>query len=74
MKAIVDQDTCTGCRICWASCPDSCIEVHAEGRERVSINLDYCKGCGICWEVCPLHCIEAKEEIDFERGIVRITY
>jgi 2-oxoacid:acceptor oxidoreductase delta subunit (pyruvate/2-ketoisovalerate family) len=73
-RPVVDHDICTACRICWVSCPDSCITVVDDADEKVRINLTYCKGCGICWEVCPLNCIEPREETDFTGGVVRITY
>jgi oxalate oxidoreductase subunit delta len=73
-RPIVDQDTCTACRICWISCPDACITVVDGAADKVKFNLTYCKGCGICWEICPLKCIAPKEEIDFTGDMVRIGY
>lgn len=46
------------CQICWAYCPDACIE---QGAGPV-IELEYCKGCGICAEVCPADAIEMQPE------------
>lgn len=76
LRPIVDQETCTACRICWISCPDACITMVDDpaSEEKIRINLEYCKGCGICWEVCPLSCIQAQEEVDFPDGVVRVTY
>lgn len=71
----MDQQACNLCRMCWLTCPDGCIEIHADGSpEKVSIDLDYCKGCGICWNICPIKCVDARDELDFPAGMVRIAY
>ena len=52
----IDPGRCRHCSwICSTLCPDSCIEVLADGAPR--IDLDHCKGCGICAAVCPPHAI-----------------
>lgn len=74
VRPVVDQEACTGCKICWLACPDSCITMHQDSDIKVEINLKYCKGCGLCREVCPVDCIEEKDELDFAGDMVRITY
>lgn len=63
-RPILDVDKCTDCRICWISCPDSCINV--SDTAPLTFNLKYCKGCGICNEVCPVGAISLVPELDFE--------
>lgn len=70
-RPVLDAKKCTGCRICWASCPDACIAPSPEGKG-VSFDLEYCKGCGICWYVCPAKAITPADELDFEGGMVRV--
>lgn len=62
-RPILDADKCTGCQICWISCPDSSINLSDAG---INFNLKYCKGCGICLEVCPVGAINLVPELDFE--------
>lgn len=51
----VDQAKCTGCRICYLSCPDSAISI-PEGKPIV--DYENCKGCLICLEECPVKAIK----------------
>jgi len=49
---VVDEQRCTGCKICWFYCPEAAIEM-VDGIAK--INYDYCKGCGICANECPVN-------------------
>ena len=50
--AFVDEDLCSGCRLCNTLCPYSAIEYDPEGN--VSRILEVlCKGCGTCTAACP---------------------
>jgi heterodisulfide reductase subunit A len=53
----VDDDLCSGCRVCLKTCPYNAIEV-VDGKAKVNVAL--CKGCGICVTVCPSGAIEQK--------------
>ena len=53
-RPIVDEDKCTGCRLCWTFCPEHCIDMK---NDKSLINYDFCKGCGICAEECPVNAI-----------------
>ena len=54
--AVVNEDICSGCRICNALCPYSAIEYEAE--KKISHILDVlCKGCGTCAAACPAEAI-----------------
>ena len=61
LKPIVDMDKCTGCKICFAYCPDVSIYMGDDGKAH--INYDYCKGCLICSSVCPFKAITMVREV-----------
>jgi heterodisulfide reductase subunit A len=50
--ASVDEDLCSGCKLCIAVCPYSAIEFDEE-KKVVRINEVLCKGCGTCSAACP---------------------
>jgi len=52
IKASVDQDACSGCRICNGLCPFNAI-VFIEDRMVSEINPALCQGCGTCVAACP---------------------
>jgi heterodisulfide reductase subunit A len=51
-RATVDQDKCSGCRICNDLCPFNAILFH-EDRMVTEINPALCQGCGTCVAACP---------------------
>ncbi len=53
--ATVDEDLCSGCRICEAICEYNAIEMKEdeEGKLRSSVLEALCKGCGLCGSTCP---------------------
>ncbi|MBN1121940.1 MAG: CoB--CoM heterodisulfide reductase iron-sulfur subunit A family protein [Anaerolineae bacterium] len=59
IRATIDEDRCSGCRICNNLCPYSAIEfVEDLGVSRVNPAL--CKGCGTCVAACPSQVIEGQ--------------
>ncbi len=52
IKASVDQDLCSGCRICNGLCPFNAISF-IEDRMVTEINPALCQGCGTCVAACP---------------------
>ena len=56
---VVDEQRCTGCKICWFYCPEAAIKM-VDGIAK--INYDYCKGCGICANECPVNAIKMERE------------
>jgi heterodisulfide reductase subunit A len=74
--ACIDEDQCSGCRICNNLCPYSAIEYDEE--KKVSrINAALCKGCGTCVAACPRACITARHFSDKQimseiEGIMKI--
>lgn len=67
-KLKLDFDTleiiCNGCGECMKACPQNCINVRREFRDRdyyldeFYLNLGLCSFCGNCVEVCKNHAIE----------------
>jgi len=57
--ANVDEDLCSGCRICESLCPYSAIEMKEQAEEkRVAHVIEaLCKGCGVCGTACPTKAI-----------------
>jgi heterodisulfide reductase subunit A len=50
--ATINEDMCSGCRICYALCPYSAISCDTE-KGVCKVNEVLCKGCGICGAACP---------------------
>ena len=52
IRATVNPDTCSGCRICNNMCPFNAISFH-EDTMVSEINPALCQGCGTCVAACP---------------------
>jgi heterodisulfide reductase subunit A len=52
VRATVDQDKCSGCRICNNLCPFNAILFH-DDRLVSEVNPALCQGCGTCVAACP---------------------
>jgi heterodisulfide reductase subunit A len=52
IRAEVDQDMCSGCRICNNLCPFNAILFH-EDKGVSEVNAALCQGCGTCVAACP---------------------
>jgi heterodisulfide reductase subunit A len=52
VRARVDADKCSGCRICNTMCPFNAIS-YLEDRQVTEINQALCQGCGTCVSACP---------------------
>lgn len=63
MRPVIDFDKCTRCGYCWLQCPDSCIDVTADGL--YDVDLEICCGCNLCEAVCPVNCIAICDEAEF---------
>ena len=52
IRASIDEEHCSGCRICNTMCPYNAIDfIETDGVSRVNPAL--CKGCGTCVAACP---------------------
>jgi heterodisulfide reductase subunit A len=54
--ATIDEENCSGCRICNTLCPFNAIE-YLEDKEVSHVNTALCKGCGTCVAACPAQVI-----------------
>jgi heterodisulfide reductase subunit A len=54
--ATIDEDQCSGCRICNTLCPFNAID-YLEDKGVSYINSALCKGCGTCVAACPAQAI-----------------
>ena len=66
LKAVVDQDLCSGCRICESLCPFVAVEMKkqekAETEElRAGVIEVMCQGCGLCSVACPTGAIKIQQ-------------
>jgi NAD-dependent dihydropyrimidine dehydrogenase PreA subunit len=74
-RVVVNQDQCTGCEKCLASCPTDIFRMTEEGGRTVAYAAypQDCCDCFLCELDCPAHCIT----INFapvERGFVSIYH
>lgn len=55
MRKICEQNSCTGCSLCAAMCPVSCISMKAGklGHMFPHIDCKECINCGLCTKNCP---------------------
>jgi heterodisulfide reductase subunit A len=52
--AKVDEDLCSGCRMCEGVCEFNAVEmVEEDGVVRSHVIEELCKGCGVCASTCP---------------------
>jgi len=61
--AEVDEDMCSGCRVCNWLCPYSAIEYDEEKEQSYVIDA-LCKACGTCVAACPSGAIKARHFTD----------
>lgn len=61
--AEVDEDACSGCRVCNELCPYTAIEYDAE-KKRSHVISALCKACGACVAACPSAAIKARHFTD----------
>jgi len=69
LKAVVDEDLCSGCRLCEPVCPFVAIEMKTdtvEGAEKLRADVVevLCQGCGLCVSTCPTNAIKMRHYTD----------
>jgi heterodisulfide reductase subunit A len=56
--ARIDEDLCSGCRICEFLCPYGAVEMKdKDGKTVAHVVEALCKGCGVCGTACPTKAI-----------------
>jgi len=59
LVAQVNDDLCSGCRICESACGYHAINVEKVGdKELAKVAEGLCRGCGICSSACPMDAIK----------------
>jgi len=61
--AEVDEDFCSGCRVCNELCPYTAVE-YDKVKKRSHIIYAMCKACGACVAACPSSAIKARHFTD----------
>ncbi|GAG20434.1 unnamed protein product, partial [marine sediment metagenome] len=61
--AVVDEDACSGCKVCLALCPYNAITFDEE-KKVAEISDILCKGCGVCVAACPAAAITGRHFTD----------
>jgi heterodisulfide reductase subunit A len=69
LKAVVDEDLCSGCRICESLCPFMAVETRSKrraGAEGLTAEVveAMCQGCGLCGAACPTGAIKIQQYSD----------
>jgi heterodisulfide reductase subunit A len=56
--ARVDEDACSGCKVCESGCVYRAINVQRKkGKDLAKVTEGLCRGCGICASACPADAI-----------------
>ncbi len=61
--AEIDEEKCSGCRVCNNLCPYSAISFDA-GKKKSAVISALCKACGACVAACPSSAITARHFTD----------
>jgi len=59
-SAKIDEQKCTGCRLCLATCPDPNVIGFLKERKKALVNPKRCKGCGLCVTICKPEAISVQ--------------
>ena len=66
--AVVNEDLCSGCRMCESVCEFKAIEMVEDENGKIHSHVipEVCKGCGVCVATCPSGAITAGHFTDKE--------
>lgn len=63
--AQVNEDHCSGCRVCESVCGYHAVNLEKKGEKEVAkITEGLCRGCGICSSACPMDAISMPNYTD----------
>ncbi|MFH1784053.1 MAG: CoB--CoM heterodisulfide reductase iron-sulfur subunit A family protein [bacterium] len=65
--ATVDEDLCSGCRVCISVCPYDAREFNA-AKNIVEVNVAKCEACGSCVVACPS---SASQQLNFRDSQIK---
>jgi MinD superfamily P-loop ATPase len=78
MKAILNQEKCTGCDRCIQVCRFDAISKRegqgAQGQGTVLIDPVACEGCRVCAMICPVEAIKMEENVSGEWYVSETEY
>jgi heterodisulfide reductase subunit A len=58
LVAQVNENLCSGCRVCESACAFKAISVAKVGdKEIAKVSEGLCRGCGVCSSACPMDAI-----------------
>jgi heterodisulfide reductase subunit A len=58
LVAKVNEDMCSGCRVCESACGFHAITVEKTGDKQLAkVTEGLCRGCGVCASACPVEAI-----------------
>lgn len=60
ISAFIEEDKCTGCKICVQTCPEPNAIVYIKEGKKCKVVSEKCKSCGICVIKCPKKIISLK--------------
>jgi heterodisulfide reductase subunit A len=70
ISSVIDEDLCSGCRICEDLCAYSALEFDEKDKV-MRVNDVMCKGCGSCASACPTGAI-AMRHFDIKQLLAQI--
>ena len=65
IRASIEEERCSGCRICNTMCPFNAIS-YDEAKKVSVINSALCQGCGTCVAACPAGAISGNHYNDLQ--------
>ncbi len=70
---VIDEDKCTGCKVCMQRCPIGAISYDID--KGVAIKCDLCKGEPQCVKYCPMDALKylESEEIRYKKKYIVVT-
>jgi heterodisulfide reductase subunit A len=67
LVAMVNEDSCSGCRICESACGYNAITIENVGDRAIAkVAEGLCRGCGICGSACPMDAISMPNYSDMQ--------